>query len=356
MGEYLVGRMRDLMAYVPGTHEEEGGVLRLNTNESPYPPSPGVTAAVSGEVKKLGFYNDPDCLALRRALADVYGVEERSVICTNGSDELLFLAFMAFADEKHPILLPDVTYGYYAQFAAALGVSLERRALREDFTVDVRDYLGAGRTIVLANPNAPTGYALGLEEVEEILRSSPDNVLILDEAYVDFGAESALPLIERWDNLLIVRTFSKSRSMAGARIGFGLAAPSLIAQVERVRNAVNLYSVSRMAQAAGEAACRENGYYMDNCRRIIAAREWTIDALREMGFEATQSLGNFVFARHPRMKGKEIAAALAARGILVRRWDEARVKEWLRITVGTQEQMERLIRELLDITAGEVLP
>lgn len=339
---FLLKRHQRLPVYVPGDHKEGVGVIRLNTNESPFPPSPGVAAAVNSQIGSLQFYNDPDCTQIKAALAQVYGVTPQNVIVTNGSDELLYLAFMAFADSGHPIVLPDVTYGYYELFAAALGIPMERIPLKADFTVDFLDYCGIGKMIVLANPNAPTGYALPLWQIEEIVKTNPQSVVLIDEAYVDFGGESALPLIEKYNNLLIVRTFSKSRSMAGARIGFGFGCESLIADVETIRNAVNLYSVSRMAQAAGIAALRENDYYMDNCRRIIDTRDYTTKMLREQGFEVLDSLGNFVFARPSGMGAAALKEQLAQRGILVRHFDKPRVRDYLRITIGTTAQMQAL--------------
>ena len=349
MSCFLMEKLRGLPAYVPGEHAEDGRFIRLNTNESPYPPSPGVLGAVQAEVGQLGYYNDPDCTALRGALAALYGVGPENVICGNGSDELLFLSFMAFADAAHPIALPDITYSYYDLFAAALGIPLERIPLQADFTVDPEGYASLGRMIVLANPNAPTGLALAPEQIAGICETNPEHVVLIDEAYVDFGAESCLPLIGRYPNLLVVRTFSKSRSMAGARLGYAFGCAALIAQLETVRNAVCLYSVNRMTQAAGIAACGENDYYMENCRRIMASRGYTVDALRALGFEVTDSLGNFVFARCGRMPGAAMAAALRERGILVRRWDAPRIADWLRITVGSQAEMETLVRAVTEI-------
>ena len=335
-------RHRKLPVYVPGDHVEGGSLIRLNTNESPYPPSPGVAAAIAAEVNSLGYYNDPDCTQLRQALAGVYGVKPSQVIAVNGSDELLYFAFVAFADENHPIALPDVTYGYYDLFAAAQGIPLVKIPLKEDFTIEYRDYLGIGKTIVFPNPNAPTGFALSLDQIAEIADSNPENVVIVDEAYVDFGAQTALELIDDYPNLLIVRTFSKSRSMAGARLGFGMAQESLIAQLETIRNAVNLYSVNRMTQAAGVAACRENDYYVENCRRIMETRAYTTQMLRDHGFKVLDSLGNFVFASPRGMSAAALKAQLAERGILVRHWDAPRVRDYLRITIGTMQEMQAL--------------
>lgn len=229
MSSFLMERLKGLPAYVPGEHAEDGRLIRLNTNESPYPPSPGVLKAVKAEVGQLGYYNDPDCAALRGALASLYGVKRENVICSNGSDELLYLSFMAFADAAHPIALPDITYSYYDLFAAALGIPLERIPLEPDFTVAPGRYAGLNRMIVLANPNAPTGLALAPEQIAGICETNPERVVLIDEAYVDFGGETCLPLIGRYANLLVMRTFSKSRSMAGARLGYAFGCAELIA-------------------------------------------------------------------------------------------------------------------------------
>ena len=349
MSGFLLPRHAALPAYVPGKHDEGGDVIRLNTNESPYPPSPGVLKAVAGEVGKLNFYNDPDCTALHAALARENGVPPACVLATNGSDEALYLAFLAFADEAHPIALPDVTYGYYALFAALHGIPLHRVALRPDFTVDPEDYMDLGEMIVLANPNAPTGLALGLSQIEAIAKSNPRNVVLIDEAYVDFGGQTAAPLIGKCPNLLIVRTYSKSRSMAGARLGYALGDPALMEELGRIHNAAGLYSVSRMAQAAGIAACEEAQYYRENCARIVQTRQFTARRLRELGFETTDSLGNFLFARHPAIPGAQLQRALERRGVLVRHFAGERTEDYLRITIGTQEQMRTMLRATQEI-------
>ena len=339
---YLVNALRGLPRYEPGEHEEGEGFVRLNTNESPFPPSPGVAKAVAAQIDRLQFYNDPDCTALRAAFAQGIGVTPDCVLCGNGSDEVLYWAFMAFADATHPILLPDVTYSYYDLFASALCIPLERVPLKEDFTVNAADYCGAGKTVRRATQNAPTGYALPVSDIEEIVRSNPQNVVIIDEAYADFGAESCVPLIWRYPNLLVTRTFSKARSLAGARIGFAVGCPALIAELNRVRNAVNLYSVSRMAQAAGIAAIADNDYTLANCRKIVEARDYTTRMLRAQGFEVISSLGNFVFARPRAMSAAALAERLRERGILVRHWDKERIGDYLRITIGTMQEMQAL--------------
>ena len=346
MSKFLLQKYQSLPAYIPGEHAEGGGFIRLNTNESPFPPSSGVKEAVAREVDLLGYYNDPDCMGIRTALADLYGVTPQNVVCANGSDEVLYFAFKAFAQE---IALPDITYGYYDLFCGALGIPMTKIPLKDDFTVDYREFCGVGKTVVLANPNAPTGYALPIEQIEEIVKTNPYHVVIIDEAYVDFGWETSLPLIDKYDNLLVVRTFSKSRSLAGARLGYAFGCKELIAQLEIIRNAVNLYSVNLMTQAAGVAACRENGYYMENCQKIIQNRQMTIDGLRALGFTVLDSQGNFVFARCGRMPGRELAQKLRERGILVRRWDAPRIADYLRISIGTKEEMQALLAAVNDI-------
>lgn len=342
MSRFLLEKHQSLPSYVPGDHEEGEGFIRLNTNESPYPPSPGVRDAVAREAGKLNYYNDPDCTALRGALAGLYGVSPDQVIAGNGSDELLYLAMLAFADGTHSVALPDITYGYYDLFAASLGVPLTRRPLRDDFSIDYRDYLSVGQTVLFPNPNAPTGRALPPEQIGEIAASNPENVVIIDEAYVDFGCETCLPLIGWYPNLLVVRTFSKSRSLAGARLGYAFAQRELIEALEIVRNAVNLYSVSRMAQAAGIAAIAENDYTLANCQSIMEARDYATRMLRAQGFEVLDSLGNFVFARPRAMGAGTLAARLKERGILVRHWDRERIGDYLRITIGTMQEMQAL--------------
>lgn len=346
----LLKKHGGLPGYVPGGHDEAPGSIRLNTNESPYPPSPGVAAAVANVIGDLQIYNDPDCTKLREALAGVYGVTPENIMCANGSDEVLYMAFIAYADSENPIMLPDVTYGYYELFAALHGIPLVKKPLAEDWTIDPADYENAGCMVVMPNPNAPTGLPLSVSDIRKICKVNEGHVVLIDEAYIDFGAETCLPLIDECENLIIVRTYSKSRSMAGARIGFALACKERIDELNAIHNAFGLYSVSKMAQAAGVAACEENEYYMENCRKIMEARGFAIDALREIGMTVTDSVGNFVFASVPGIDDStEIAKALEARHILVRRWNSPRVRAWLRISIGTMEQMRALVSALREI-------
>ena len=307
--------------------------------------------AVSAEVEKLRLYSDPECTKLREKAAEVFDVSPERIIMTNGSDEVLNFAFMAFSDEEHPIVFSDITYGFYSVFAEINRIPYEIIPLKEDFSIDCRDYVAINKNIVIANPNAPTGLVLPLSEIERIVSSNPNNVVIIDEAYVDFGAESAIRLTEKYDNLLVTGTFSKSRSMAGARLGFGIASEALIRDLNTVKYSTNPYNVNRMTAAAGYAALCENDYYLDNCNRIIETREYLTGELISLGFECTDSRANFVFARHPDIGGGELYLALKQRGILVRHFDRERISEYNRITVGTRSEADALlgaIREILE--------
>ncbi len=344
MSRFFTKRLEKLTPYTPGEQPRDMQYIKLNTNESPFPPSPSASAAAKAEAGRLQLYSDPTCRELTDKLASLYGVAPEQVILANGSDEVLNFAFMAFADEDHPLVFPAVTYGFYPVFAELNRIPYEEIALKEDFSVDYRDYLNlGGKTIVIANPNAPTGLCLPLSEIEEIVKTNPDGVVIIDEAYVDFGAESAVALVDKYDNLLVTQTFSKSRSLAGARLGFGIGSKALIADLHTVRYSTNPYNVNRMTAAAGYAALCDNDYYMDNCRTIMENRAYTTEALRALGFEVLPSLTNFVFAKTDRMGGEALYLELKRRGILVRHFGKAEITDYNRITIGTIEQMEALV-------------
>ncbi len=343
MSRFFTAKYNTLTPYTPGEQPRDMQYIKLNTNESPFPPSAGVKAALADEADALRLYSDPECVALREQLAAVYGVKPSQVLMTNGSDEVLNFAFMAFVDE---LVFPNITYGFYPVFAALNHIPYTEIPLKADFSIDVRDYCGVGKTVVIANPNAPTGLCLSLDEVEAVVRSNPNNVVIIDEAYVDFGAQSAVTLVDKYDNLLVTQTFSKSRSMAGARLGFGIGNEQLIADMNTIKYATNPYNVNRLTAAAGVAALRENDYYMANCRTIIANREWTGAQLQMRGFAVLDSKANFVFARTPKMGGQALYAALKQHGILVRHFNKALIADYLRITIGTMEQMQALMRTL----------
>ena len=349
MSKFLSEKFKSLEAYVPGEQPKDRRYIKLNTNESPFPPSESVMRAVEGELDSLQLYSDPECTSLVREMARVYGVDESCIVMNNGSDETLNFAFMAFCDKEHGAIFPDITYGFYSVFAELHGIPYEQIPLTDSFEVNYRDYVGKGKTVFIANPNAPTGIALPLSEIEEIVKSNPDNVVVIDEAYVDFGAESAVKLTKKYNNLLVVGTFSKSRSLAGARLGFGIASSEIIEDLSKIRYSTNPYNVNRMTMAAGCAALRDNSYYMDNCKVIAENRSYTQEQLKALGFTFTDSLANFVFARSEKISGEELYTELKSRGILVRHFSKARIKEYNRITVGTLEEMKALISAIKDI-------
>ena len=308
-----------------------------------------MTEYAAREAGRLQLYSDPDSTEVTRAVAEHFGLSPRQVLLTNGSDEILNFAFMAFGDAEHPFLFPDITYGFYEVFADLNGIPYETIPLREDWSIDYKAYCGAGKNIVIANPNAPTGLSLPLCEIEEIVRTNPDHVVIVDEAYVDFGGESALPLIEKYDNLLVTRTFSKSRSLAGARLGWGMGQESLMQDLNTIKYSTNPYNINRMTAAAGLAAMEENEYYLQNARTIIATRDRTADALRQLGFAVTDSRTNFLFVSADWISGGDLYRELKARGILIRHWDKPRIANWCRVTVGTDEEMDAFLAQVTQL-------
>ena len=343
MSRFFSNKFNSLEAYTPGEQPQDKSYIKLNTNESPFPPSPAVIEAVSGEVGRLQLYSDPECKLLVNKFAEVYGIKPEQVVMTNGSDEALYFSFLAFSDAERPIVFPDITYGFYPVFAKLIGIPFEEIPLSDDLSVRVEDYVGIGKNIVLANPNAPTGKCLSLADIERIVASNPDNVVIIDEAYVDFGGESAVSLIEKYNNLIVTGTFSKSRSLAGARLGFAISNKEIVKDLNTVRFSTNPYNINRMTMAAGYAALSENSYYMDNCRTIIENREYTAEALRRLGFEVVPSSANFLFVKSREVSGERLYRDLKAMGILVRHFSGERIREYNRITVGTREQMDALI-------------
>ena len=349
MSRFFSKKYQNLKAYTPGEQPRDMQYIKLNTNESPYPPSPSVEAAVLREAQKLQLYSDPECTELVNEASALFGVKPTEILMTNGSDEILNFAFMAFCDATNPIIFPDITYGFYPVFAELNGIPYEKIPLKDDFSIDVNDYIGIGKNIVIANPNAPTGLALSLDEIEKIVASNPDNIVIIDEAYVDFGAQSAVGLTKKYGNLLVTQTFSKSRSMAGARLGFGIGASELIADLQTIKYSTNPYNVNRMTMAAGAAALRENAYYMENCEKIKRTREYTKKALEEMGFFVTDSKTNFLFAKSDRIAGETLYRELKKRGVLVRHFSTEKICEYNRITIGTQEQMEMFLAKTEEI-------
>lgn len=350
MSRFFSNKYSNLVPYVPGEQPTDMKYIKLNTNESPFPPSASVLEAVSKEVENLRLYSDPECMVLREKLAELYNLEENQIIVTNGSDEILNFAFMAFADTENSLMFPDITYGFYPVFAELNHIPYKEISVKEDFSVDYFDYVGVNKTIVIANPNAPTGLYLSLDKIEKIVRSNPDNIVIIDEAYVDFGAKSAVSLIDKYDNLLVVQTFSKSRSMAGARLGFGMGNQNLISDLNTVKYSTNPYNVNRMSCVAGLAALCDNSYYMNNCKIIEETREFTEKQLKNIGFNVVPSKANFIFAKSDKITGEKLYYELKKRGILIRHFGKERISDYNRITIGTKEQMETFIK-----ITGEIL-
>ena len=343
MSRYLDPRFESLEAYVPG-EQPKGEYIKLNANESPYPPSPAVIEAIRGaEGSALNMYPDAACRELGAALAASLGVEPDNILCANGSDDILNFCFMAYG--QNGVLFPRITYGFYEVFCALHGIVERRAPMHEGFTLCPEDYFNAGCLVVLANPNAQTGVEMPLAGVEEIVKNNPDSIVVVDEAYVAFGGTSALPLTKKYDNVLVVRTFSKSRSMAGARLGFAVGCAGLIADLRRLKYSTNPYSVNRSALAAGVAAVKDSTYYEANCAKIAETREKFSKELKNRGWQLTDSRANFVLARPPRGEAAGIAGALKVRGILVR-YLGGELADYLRITIGRPEQMEALLAAL----------
>ena len=351
MSRFLSSKYRNLEAYTPGEQPRDMKYIKLNTNESPYSPSKRVVEALSSEeVLKLNLYSDPTCRALKMRLAELYGVEYDNVFVSNGSDDILNFSFMAFCEgDKTGVKFPEISYGFYSVYAELHGAAYKAIPLKSDFSIDINDYMGNDANVVIANPNAPTGIALTLDEVEQIVKANPDYLVLVDEAYVDFGGESAVELTKKYSNLLVVCTFSKSRSLAGARLGFAIADKEIIADLEKIKYSTNPYNINRLSLIAGEMAILDNDYYMANCKKIIETREYTQGKLLELGFEVTESKANFIFAKSDKIGGKELYLKLKERGILVRHFDKEKIKDYNRITVGTREDMDALLFAIAEI-------
>lgn len=349
MSRFFSYRHNGIEPYVPGEQPKIDGLIKLNTNESPYPPSEKAVAEAGKVASHLNLYSDPTCTLLHAKIAESLNVKPEQVLATNGSDEILNFAFMAFCDDRQPAVFADITYGFYPVFAEINGIPYEEIPLKEDFSINVDDYIGIDKNIFIANPNAPTGLTLSLKSLEKIIASNPNNIVVIDEAYVDFGGESAVGLINKYDNLLVTQTFSKSRSLAGARLGFGVACESIIADLNAIKYSTNPYNVNSMTAFAGIGALSDDEYFRVNCRNIEKARSYTVKELSRLGFICTDSKANFVFAKHSRLSGEFIYNKLREKNILVRHFSKKRIEDYNRITIGTQAQMEALILALEDI-------
>lgn len=351
MSRFLSQRFAALEAYTPGEQPQDMQYVKLNTNESPFPPSPEVIAAVNAaQVAKLNLYPDPTCRVLKEKLAALYGLAPENVFISNGSDDILNFSFMAFCDESRPVAFPAISYGFYPVYADLYHLHYTAIPLRENFRLEPEDYCGLNQNIVIANPNAPTGRAISPADIEKIVASNPNHVVLIDEAYVDFGGESCRGLIPQYENLLVCQTFSKSRSMAGGRLGFALGNAALIADLEKIKYSTNPYNINRLTLVAAEAAVDSNAYYVKNCRIIAENREYTVAALSELGFETVPSVANFIFTRCSIIKGDDLYRKLKAKGVLVRHWNKPEIQDYVRVTIGSREQMDIFldrVRELL---------
>ena len=348
MSRYLKEELQVLRAYTPGEQPQDQVYIKLNTNESPYPPAPSVAAAITRqEVEQLRLYSDPTGAELKGKLAGLYGVEPENVFLSNGSDEVLNFAFLAFGAKG--VAYPDISYGFYPVFAQLYQLDAVEIPLKEDFTVDYRDYCGIGRMVVLANPNAPTGRSIPVAEIRQICQTNRDHVVLIDEAYVDFGGETALPLVQEFDNLLVIRTFSKSRCLAGGRLGYAFGSRALIEDLEKIKYSTNPYNLDRLTLRLGVATVEAEDYYREKCAAICRTRQWTAGQLEALGFQVLPSLTNFLFAKTEAMDGQALYQALKRRGILVRHFSNPRICQYNRITIGTQAQMEQLVQTLKEV-------
>ena len=357
MSRFLSPTLAAVTPYTPGEQPQDQQYIKLNTNESPYLPSPAVIAAVSEhEVEKLRLYSDPACADLLKAAAAHFGLQPEQIMPGNGSDENLFFALRAFCDADHPLAYDAITYGCYGVWCGLIHIPSHIIPLKEDFTLDPKDYYGLNQTIVLANPNAPTGIALPRAEIEGILKANPNNVVIVDEAYVDFGGESCVPLIDQYENLLVVQTFSKSRQLAGARLGLAMGNAKLIADLNRVKFSLNPYNINRLTLKAGQAALEDTAYFDRTRAAIVDTRAWTKQQLEQRGFAVLDSRSNFLFASTDRKDGETLYKELKKNGILVRHFDAPRIQNWLRITIGTPEQMQTFMETLDKIMEERTMP
>ena len=353
MSKFWSPFVKDLVPYVPGEQPKLAKLVKLNTNENPYGPSPKAIAAMQAELNdNLRLYPDPNSDRLKQAVADYYGVQTAQVFVGNGSDEVLAHAFHGLFQHDQPLLFPDVTYSFYPVYCGLYGIPYEAIELDKQFQIRVEDYARPNGGIIFPNPNAPTGCPLGLDAIERMLKANPDTVVLVDEAYIDFGGETAISLVDKYPNLLVTQTLSKSRSLAGLRVGIAVGHPDLIEALERIKNSFNSYPLDRLALAGALASVEDEEFFQDSCKKVIATRETLVAQLQQLGFEVLPSGANFVFARHPARDGAELAAALRARAIIVRHFKQARIDQFLRITIGTDEQCAQLVKALGEILAG----
>lgn len=339
--------VRKVVPYVPGEQPQDERMIKLNTNENPYPPAPGVLRALKEfDTDKLRLYPEPTCKVLVDAIAKSYGLDSSQVFVGVGSDDVLAMIFLTFFNSKKPVLFPDITYSFYDVWADMLRIPYEVRALDENFLIKKEDYYGENGGVIFPNPNAPTGILMELSEIEDIIAHNRDVIVVVDEAYIDFGGVSALPLIEKYDNLLVVQTFSKSRSLAGMRVGYAMGNQKLIRYINDVKYSFNSYTMNQTALALGVEAIRDRAYFEETRQKIIDTREWTKKELKALGFAFGDSMSNFIFAAHERIPAKELFEALRKEHIYVRYFSKERIENYLRISIGTREEMETFVEFL----------
>ncbi len=350
MSKFWSPFVKDLVPYVPGEQPKLSKLVKLNTNENPYGPSPKALAAMQAEVNDaLRLYPDPNGERLKQAVADYYGVQLNQVFVGNGSDEVLAHAFHGLFQHGKPLLFPDISYSFYPVYCGLYGIEHETVPLDANFQIRVEDYARPNGGIIFPNPNAPTGCLLALEAIEQLLQTNPDSVVLVDEAYVDFGGETAISLVDRYPNLLVSQTLSKSRSLAGLRVGFAVGHPDLIEALERIKNSFNSYPLDRIAIAGAAAAFEDRAYFEQTCTQVIDSREVVVKGMQALGFEVLPSAANFVFARHPHKDGAALAAGLREQGVIVRHFNKPRIYQFLRITIGTPEQNQALLEALTSV-------
>ena len=348
MSRFLNQQYQSLEAYTPGEQPRDMQYIKLNTNESPYPPAPSVVEAMTKQqVELLRLYSDPTAKGLKDKLAGLYGVKPENVFISNGSDEVLNFTFMAFGGNG--AVFPDISYGFYEVYADLYAINAEKIPLERDFSIDYRKYCGKNKLVVIANPNAPTGMTIPVWQIEEIVKSNPDSLVLIDEAYVDFGGETCLPLIGMYDNLLVTRTYSKSRCLAGGRLGYAFGSPAVIADLEKIKYSTNPYNINRLTLLLGEKTVEAESYYQEKCREIEATRAWTTQQLAGLGFTVLPSKANFIFVKTDRLDGGELYKKLKEKGILVRHFTNPRICQFNRVTIGTKVQMQTLIDTVKEV-------
>lgn len=356
MSKFLSRKLCNLEAYVPGEQPKDRKYIKLNTNESPYPPAPKVMEVINrAEVEGLKLYSDPDAKILVDEIAKYYNVSPEQVFVGNGSDEVLGFCFMAFFDEERKACFPDITYGFYKVYSKSFNIDAIEVPLKDDFTIDVNDYVNCGRNIIIANPNAPTGLTLTHEQIELILKTNEDRVVIIDEAYVDYGSESCVSLLDKYPNLIVVQTFSKSRNLAGARLGFAVASKEIVDDLNKIKFSFSPYNINGLSLVAGVESVKDKEYFEECNRKIIDTRDRISAEFRKLGFHVIQSKTNFVFVTHNLISGQEYHKALREKGVLTRYYKQPKIDNYVRITIGTDEEMDQVVK-ITDEILSEMLP